>query len=360
MPETSENGPSLRTKLLFIGGAAVLGVIGLVLVANALANIVSSSPTAADVEPGIPVTVVVAPGSSASTIYQSLAAAGVVPHAEIESAVSDAGVEDKLQAGTYDFETGMSGGDVLRLLLEGGTSGEARTITIIEGWTVSRIVAELADRTEHTEEAFTTALETGAVSSPYLPDPVDDVTELQRWEGLLYPAKYQIPEGSPADAILQNMSDEMVRRFETVDWTAIEDLGISRYEALVIGSLIEREAGIDQDRRLISSVVHNRLGVPMRLQIDATVIYALGSNPGQVLAEHLETPSPYNTYRNDGLPPTPIGTVSEASLVAAVRPADTDFLFYVLKSQDGSHAFAVTYDEHQANVRAARAAGVLP
>jgi UPF0755 protein len=345
--------------VLLIGGASLAGVLALVLLANVFAGLVSSSTTS-DVEQGMPVTVVVAPGSSASAIYNSLAAAGVVPYAEIEATVSDAGVEDKLQAGTYDLETGMKGAEVLRLLLEGGSSAEARTITIIEGWTVSRIAAELAARTEHTEQDFTTALVDGSVSSPYLPDPVDDVSELQRWEGLLYPAKYQIPEGSSTIAILQNMSDEMVRRFEAVDWSGIEDIGVSRYEALVIGSLIEREAGTDDDRRLISSVVHNRLGVPMRLQIDATVIYALGSNPGQVLAEHLETLSPYNTYLIDGLPPTPIGTVSELSLIAAVHPSDTDYLFYVLKSDDGSHAFAVTYDEHQANVRAAKAAGVLP
>ncbi len=298
----SEEGPSLRTKVLLVAGAAVVGVLALVVLANVFAGLVSS-PTASDVEQGTPVTVVVAPGSSASSIYDSLAAAGVVPYAEIEAAVSDAGVEDKLQAGTYDLETGMAGVEVLRLLLEGGTSAEAKTITIIEGWTVSRIAAELAARTEHTEQDFIVALVDGSVSSPYLPDPFDDVSELQRWEGLLYPAKYQIPEGSSTVAILQNMSDEMVRRFEAVDWSGIEDVGVSRYEALVIGSLIEREAGTDEDRRLISSVVHNRLGVPMRLQIDATVIYALGSNPGQVLAEHLETPSPYNTYRIDGLPP---------------------------------------------------------
>ena len=204
------------------------------------------------------------------------------------------------------------------------------------------------------------ALTDGAVTSPYLPDSLADVTELQRWEGLLYPAKYEIPVGSTAVAILQNMADEMVRRFEQVDWTSLDELGINRYDALIIGSLIEWEAGTEEDRRLISSVVHNRLDVPMRLQIDATVIYALGSNPGQVLAEHLETPSPYNTYLVDGLPPTPIGTVSEASLIAAVHPADTDYLFSVLASPDGSHAFAVTYDQHQENVRIAKASGVLP
>jgi UPF0755 protein len=254
----------------------------------------------------------------------------------------------------------MTASHVLRLLLEGGVSETARTITIVEGWTVARIVKELAERTEHSEEVFVAALVDGSVSSPYLPDLGRDITELQKWEGLLYPAKYQIPEGTSAISILQNMSDEMVRRFEAIDWTTTEDLGISRYEALVIGSLIEWEAGTQEDRPLISSVVHNRLGIPMRLQIDATVIYALGANPGQVLAEHLETVSPYNTYLIDGLPPTPIGTVSEASLIAAIHPVDTEYLFYVLASTDGSHVFAVTYEQHQANVRAAKAAGVLP
>jgi UPF0755 protein len=360
MQTTPDQGPSVRTKLLLIGAAAVLGVVALVVLANVFAGLVSSPSTAATVEPGAPVTVVVAPGSAASTIYQSLADAGVVSYSEIEGVASEADVEDKLQAGTFDLETGMSGADVLRILLEGGTSGDARTITIIEGWTVAKIAMELAARTEHTEQDFVSALVTGSVSSPYLPDPAEDVTDLQRWEGLFYPAKYQIPEGTSATVILQNMSDEMVRRFETVDWSTVDDLGISRYEALVIGSIIEREAGTEDDRRVISSVVHNRLGVPMRLQIDSTVIYALGSNPGRVLAEHLETSSPYNTYRVDGLPPTPIGTVSEPSLVAAVHPVDSDYLFYVLKSADGSHAFAVTYEEHQENVRAAKAAGVLP
>jgi UPF0755 protein len=152
----------------------------------------------------------------------------------------------------------------------------------------------------------------------------------------------------------------MMRRFEDVDWSRIGDLGISRYEALIVGSLIEREAGTDADRPTISSVIHNRLDQGTRLQIDATVIYALGFNPGRVLAEHLKVESPYNTYRVDGLPPTPIGTVSTVSLEAAVNPVKTDYVFYVLGSKDGSHVFAVTYEEHQANVEAAKAAGILP
>ena len=137
-----------------------------------------------------------------------------------------------------------------------------------------------------------------------------------RWEGLLYPAKYQIPEGSTPARMLQTMADELLNRFESLDWSPLETVEISRYQALIIGSLIEWEAGTEADRPLISSVIHNRLAVPMRLQIDATVIYALGENPGIVTAEHLKIKSPYNTYLIDGLPPTPIGAVSTASLIA--------------------------------------------
>ena len=169
-----------------------------------------------------------------------------------------------------------------------------------------------------------------------------------------------MPEGVTPTEVLQTMADEMTRRFEEVDWSRIGELEISRYQALIIGSLIEWEAGTVGDRPIISSVIHNRLNQPMRLQIDATVIYALGYNPGRVLAEHLKVDSPYNTYGIDGLPPTPIGTVSTASLVAAVNPVQSDYLFYVLGHEDGSHAFAATYEEHQANVEAAKDAGILP
>ncbi|MDA2978590.1 MAG: endolytic transglycosylase MltG [Actinomycetota bacterium] len=360
MKTDSDQDRPLRTKLLLVGGSVIAGVIVLVLAADFVANMVSSTDSNPGVDPGIPVTVAIQPGSSATSIYTALDEAHVVSYGAIEQAARDADAEGILQAGTYDFVTGMDPGEVLRLLIEGGTSVDARTITVVEGWTVEQITDELAERTEFTPNDFRTALESGAVTSPLLDLAPTSVSELQRWEGLLYPAKYQIPAGSSAAAMLQNMADEMVVRFEAVDWASIEDLGISRYEALVVGSLIEWESGTDADRPLISSVIHNRLAVPMRLQIDATVIYALGENPGQVLASHLEIDSPYNTYRVDGLPPTPIGTVSAVSLKAAINPGSTTFLFYVLSSTDGSHAFADTYEEHQANVIASKEAGILP
>lgn len=346
-----------RNKLLAIAGAAVGGFFVLFILANVVAGAVGGTATP---EPGRPADVAIAPGSSASTIYQTLSDAGVVSYADIESATREANAESKLQPGTYAFVTGMPASEVLRMLLEGGTTVDSRAITVVEGWTVERIFEQLAEVTEFDADDFVAALDNGSVTSALLPPPSPDLSSMQRWEGLLYPARYQIPVGTQPAAMLQLMADEMVRRFESLDWSTLGDFDLSRYEMLVLASLIERESGTEADRPLIASVLHNRLSMDMRLQIDATVIYALGENPGRVLAEHLQVDSPYNTYRIDGLPPTPIGTVSEASMSAALAPADTEYVFYVLAAEDGSHAFAVTYEEHQQNIEDAREAGVLP
>lgn len=342
---------------------ALLGVaaIGLLFLgARSMAGLVAAGD-GWDVEAGQAVEVVIEPGSSATSIYRTMHDAGVVRSGDLRAAARAAGVEDRLQAGTYSLTTEMDPESVLRRLVEGGDVVAGITFTVIEGWTVDRIIDELADATDHSRAEYQKALRDGAVTSPLVPDDASDPSDpTARWEGLLYPAKYPMAQSATPTQILQMMADEMTRRFEAVDWSGTGGLGISRYEALIIGSLIEWEAGTESDRPIISSVIHNRLDRLMRLQIDATVIYALGHNPGRVLAEHLKIESPYNTYRIDGLPPTPIGTVSAASLDAAINPADTDYLFYVLSSLDGSHAFAVTYEEHQSNIEAAREAGILP
>jgi cell division protein YceG involved in septum cleavage len=121
-------------------------------------------------------------------------------------------------------------------------------------------------------------------------------------------------------------------------------------EIVIIASLIEKEARSDEDRPLISGVIENRLGRNMRLQIDATVNYALGSWRRLTYADY-KFESAYNTYLNDGLPPGPICSPGSASLRAALDPEECDYLFYVHKG-DGHHAFAVTYEEHLTNVRA--------
>jgi len=359
--ETTNPPPGDASRKYILLGAVVLGavvLVGLFFGARFAASLVGDGSS--DVVAGQPVEVVIAPGTPATSIYVILDEAGVARASEIRAAARKAGVEDQLQAGVYSLTTDMDAADVVRELLAGGAAVDKGTFTVIEGWTIERILKELGDQTEFTEAEFRAALETGTVTSPLLPDTTATISNTSRWEGLLFPAKYKISGSSTPVTILQGMSDEMVIRLDTVDWSRIGELEISRYEALVVASLIQREAGIDSDRPLISSVIHNRLQVDMRLQIDATVVYAVGNVNGRVTAEDLKVPSPYNTYRVDGLPPTPIGTVQISSVDAAVDPADTDYYFYVLADEDGSHAFATTYEEHQANVQKSKEAGVLP
>lgn len=267
-PEGQPN-PALRVAV--IAGVGLVAIVVLVLLTRSIAVLVAGDD-GWDVEPNQPVQVTIESGSSATRIYETMHAAGVVRASELEAAAKAAGVEDRLQAGTYSLMTDMDAVAIVRRLVEGGDDLDGSTFTVIEGWTIDRIIDELSEHTAHTRAEYQKALRDGLVYSEYLPTGVED--PIARWEGLLYPAKYPLSEGSSPQDILQAMSDEMMSRINNLDWTAVDGLGISRYDALVIGSLIEWEAGTVADRPLISSVVHNRLNEPMRLQIDATVIYA--------------------------------------------------------------------------------------
>ena len=131
------------------------------------------------------------------------------------------------------------------------------------------------------------------------------------------------------------------------------------YRTVIIASLIQTEAKLDEDRPLIAAVVENRLRDDMPLQIDATLLYARGSRAGPITDADYDRDSPYNTYRNRGLPPTPISTVTRTSIEAALHPADVPYKFYVLIDENGKHKFATTFAEHEANVAEARRKGLL-
>jgi UPF0755 protein len=139
----------------------------------------------------------------------------------------------------------------------------------------------------------------------------------------------------------------------------LEARGLTPYDGLIIASMIEREARLDEERPIIASVVVNRLDVGMLLQIDATVVYAVGGTT-ELTLDDLAIDSPYNTYRYPGLPPTPIAGVRLASLAAAAAPAETDFIYYVLTGEDGSHSFTDDFDEFLRFQEQARLDGVIP
>ena len=194
----------------------------------------------------------------------------------------------------------------------------------------------------------------GTVRSKYQPA---GTTSL---EGLTWPDTYYVTPTEDEAVILRRIVDRYdaeVARLGIPTRAAAK--GESVYTATITASLIQGEAGVDSDRPLISAVIANRLAQGMPLQIDATVLYAIGHRKASNTAADRAVDSPYNTYRVRGLPPTPIATVTKASLLAALHPASTTYLYYVLAAADGHHAFASTYAERLRNVEAARRAGLL-
>jgi UPF0755 protein len=307
---------------------------------------------------GEPVQVEIAAGSSASEIGRLLVEAGVISSApEFERAVRLQQVSDRLQAGTYDLETGMSIDAVINALVEGPGGGVLR-ITLIEGLTVTQMLNSLADQAGFEVTALQEALLDGSVTSALAPK---TPTALTDWEGLLFPDTYEIyADDSPAK-VLQLLATTAEERVGSVDWSYLTARGLTPYDGVIIASLIEREAKLDDERPLIASVIFNRLDRDMPLQIDATVVYALGGLPqGGLSLQDLQVDSSYNTYLHNGLPPTPIAGPRLASLRAAAAPAETDYLYYVLISADGQHAFTADFDEFLQLQQQAREAGLIP
>jgi UPF0755 protein len=231
-------------------------------------------------------------------------------------------------------------------------------VTVVEGLTLAGTVESLAEQTSFAVEEFETALLDGTVTSDLL---VADPQKLRDWEGLLFPDTYELTARMQPDDILQRLADTAESRVNSIDWSYLTGRGLTVYDGIVIASMIEREAAVAEDRPLISSVIHNRLEIGMLLQIDATVVYALGNYPeGGLTLTDLQVDSPYNTYVSTGLPPTPIAGPGMASLAAAASPAATEFLFYVLAGEDGSHAFAENFGDFLRLQEQAREDGILP
>jgi len=258
------------------------------------------------------------------------------------------GLDGLLKPGTYRLTTGMSIDAVLDLLARGPSTGVG--FTIPEGYTVAQIVDKIAATRELTKAQLTRALRSKDLIVPLRPK---GVTSL---EGLLFPDTYAIEPDDTAEAVLQ----EMLNQLEVVlsrHRLSAAPRGLDPYELLIVASMIEREAKVAADRPRIAAVIYNRLARNMPLQIDATVEYAVGHSP--LTAADLRSPSRYNTYVHTGLPPTPIASPGEAAIKAALQPADGDWLYYVIASEEGEHAFTASYQEFLRLKEQARAKGLL-
>jgi len=336
-------------------GSMVMGVVGMKVLAGYVGDVIGTEETT--VVPGVTVEIEVLPGSSARQIGDLLVAAGVVTSpGEFDRYVRDAGVSNRLQAGTYELVTGMDVMEVTAILTEGPDTGDVYRITVIEGLTVAQTLQSIARQTEFTVLELEGVLLGEDITSGLLPGPVKALAD---WEGLLFPDTYEFAAEATSVDVLGTLAETAEARVDAIDWSSLEARGLTPYDGLIIASLIEREARLDDDRPHIASVVFNRLDLGMLLQIDATVIYAIGGGT-ELTLDDLEFDSPYNTYRYPGLPPTPISGVRLASLQAVATPATTDFIYYVLTDEDGGHSFTDDFDEFLRFQEQARVDGVIP
>jgi UPF0755 protein len=325
---------------------------------------------------GGPVEFVIAEGEDLQELSERLEDEGIVENAAFfERYVADHGGLE-VTPGYYRLPTGDHVGNVLARLR---TSPEETfiEITFPEGFTLQQIAARLANELPQLSvEEFMAAANDSTIPAAFRPAGVTSM------EGLLFPATYRVFNADSERQVITRMAEQM-ERVGAQEEIAAGPVGISPeytpYEILVIASMIEREAKSDEDRPLVARVIYNRLANTYPLQIDATLLY--NAPPELVDAEDIDfdalraRDTPWNTYIHTGLPQTPIANPGRASIEAALHPAPNPspgnelctgqpanqcmWLFYVVKDEQGNHAFAVTQDQHNANVQRARDAGLL-
>ncbi|MBI2067808.1 MAG: endolytic transglycosylase MltG [Deltaproteobacteria bacterium] len=247
------------------------------------------------------------------------------------------GLDRKIRAGDYKYPPLMTPKALLGYLLKGDFARVR--ITIVEGWTAKQIAKYLADRELLSAESFLAAMR-----DPLLIQSLGLSTAVL--EGYLYPDTYQIYRPKGPEEVVR----KLVNRFHEVYYKEsfverAREVGMSDYDVLVLSSIVEKETGRVEERPLIASVFLNRLKKGIALASDPTVIYGLPNFDGNLRKIDLETASPYNTYLNPGLPPTPISNPGRDSLRAVLYPAESDYLYFVAKG-DGSHEFSRTLEEH--------------
>jgi UPF0755 protein len=287
----------------------------------------------------------VSPGTSVRAVLNHLEAAGTVGNARaVEWYMRVTGLHVRVQAGLYEIPPHASAAQILALFNEGKVVLEQ--LTVVEGATFADFLEALAadPHIAHTLRGKTPAAVMAAIGHAGVQP-----------EGQFFPDTYRFAANTPDVAIL-GLAYEAMQRELTAAWQARAP-GLpftTPYEALILASLVEKEAVLKSERAPIAGVFVNRLKKGMRLQSDPTVIYGLGGEyDGSIHTRDLQSDTPYNTYTRDGLPPTPIALPGRESLLAAVHPEDTGALFFVATGEgDGAHHFSRTLEEHNQAVQA--------
>ncbi len=310
-----------------------------------------------DPQDGTKVVVTIPPGSTANDIGTLLQQRGLIRSSLVfRYAADQAGVGASLAAGDYELSKSMSTPEIVQVLAKGEVK-RGLVATIPEGWRSEQIADRLAATGFAPRDEFLQALASPASVPGFdvLPKPLPP-----RLEGYLFPETYEVPQpvtgARAAELMVRMFNDRIGSALQTASATQL-----TPWQIVTLASIVEREARVPSERATIASVYLNRLAANMPLQADPTVQYAIATRDGPTAATYnywrdltsddLQVDSPYNTYLHGGLPPGPICNPGEASIRAVLQPAHTDYLYFVATTDgSGSHLFARTLDEHNANV----------
>lgn len=294
------------------------------------------------VAPTGPQVVEIKSGSSFSHVASQLHQSGIIKDARLFSLLARWRKATKqIRAGEYLFESSARPDDILARL----TTGDIRKfqVTIPEGFNLKEIAARL-EKTGigSAEEFLSLCRDAGFLSELNI--------EAVSLEGYLYPETYAYTSSTTPSQMLTSMVVQLRTQLTAELLQSAAALNLNRHQLLTLASIIQKEAGNVMEMPLISAVFHNRLKQGIALQADPTVIYGIADFDGNLTRKHLETPTPYNTYRSRGLPPGPIASPGRFALLAAAHPAASKDLYFVARG-DGTHEFSATLQDHNRAVR---------
>jgi UPF0755 protein len=352
-PDLDADRRHRRIALIALLAAFTIVVVVTAVGANAYKR--CKEPPAAD---GSTVRVVIDQGATGDEVVQLLADQGLIRCGGTlgEVLLRSTGRANAILAGSYEIAKGASLDNILTQMTTPPDKVPTVRLTIPEGLRIAStfpgersIASVVEEQTGVPARQVARLAESGALAlPPYLP-------KGRTAEGFLFPDTYQfVKKGLDAKAIVTEMLHQFDAEAKGLDLAGgAKRLGLTPYEVVIVASMIEREAQVDADRPLVASVIYNRLAAGQALGIDATLLYDDPTPDGKLSGADLRSASRYNTRVHAGLPPTPIASPGAASLEAALRPAKTDYFYYVLCPPDGDgvHRFAKTYQQHLANVR---------
>ena len=305
----------------------------------------------ANVAAGQQVTVTIPDGASGDTIASILSENHIVENPkDYYAAVKKLNADMSLQPGTYSFTTLMDATKVVQQLIEGPNAG-SDALTIPEGLTVDQVADRVAQAygSISKDDFLNQAKASNYVNDyPFLKGAANDSLE-----GFLFPKTYSLGKKPSADDVIRAMLDQFSTEYKSLDFAGCEakikeryGVGMSDYDIINLASIVEREGLNAEQRAHVASVFYNRLAGKLDglryLNSDATMMYVTG---GEVTAADLQSDSPYNTYKHEGLPPTPICSPSLEALKATLEPTDSDDLYFYITQDE--EFFSQTYEEHQ-------------